>query len=134
MFSSSMSLKILLPYKVFAQHAEVKHIVAMTRYGAFGILANRLDCVMALSASILECELNDTQHIYIAIDEGMLVKTGNRVFISVRNAVTGLDLHQLRRAVNKQFLQQNEQEKILSRVLAKMESRFIRGLTTFNQR
>ncbi|MBQ0730098.1 MAG: F0F1 ATP synthase subunit epsilon, partial [Oleispira antarctica] len=47
--AAHMTLKVLLPYKVFAEEHNVVRIVAMTHQGAFGILPNRLDCVASLS-------------------------------------------------------------------------------------
>jgi F-type H+-transporting ATPase subunit epsilon len=42
--------------------------------------------------------------VFIAIDEGVLVKTGPDVLISVRRAIGGPDLAQLRESVEKEFL------------------------------
>ncbi len=46
----------------------------------------------------------------MAVDEGVLVKTGLDVIISVRNAIGGTDLGQLREAVEQEFLNLNERE------------------------
>ena len=43
-----MTLKILLPYQVFAHKSGVSRIVAETREGSFGLLPHRLDCVAPL--------------------------------------------------------------------------------------
>jgi F-type H+-transporting ATPase subunit epsilon len=65
---------------------------------------------------------------YVAVDEGVLVKTGLDVSISVRNAIRGTDLSQLHAAVKREFLVLNEQERNVRSVMAKMESGFIHGL------
>ena len=62
----------------------------------------------------------------MAVDEGMLVKTGLDVLVSVRNAIGGTDLGQLREAVEREFLNLNERELSVRSVMAKMESGFIR--------
>lgn len=126
-----MTLKVLLPYKVFAEAHQVKRIVAMTHQGAFGILPNRLDCVAALSAGILVFEAEGAEETYLAVDEGVLVKTGLDVRVSVRNAMSGMGLDALRAAVEKEFMQLDEQERSLRSVLTKMESGFIQRLVAF---
>ena len=67
----------------------------------------------------------------MAIDQGVLVKAGNDVLISVRNAIGGTDLDQLHAAVSKSFLNWTSKRKAFESVLAKMESGFIRRFMEF---
>lgn len=128
-----MNLKILLPFKVFAEKAAVLRIVAGTRDGSsFGILPHRLDCVAALAPGILIYETEAEGEMYVAVDEGVLVKTGTDVLVSVRNAIGGMDLGQLRKAVEREFLNLDEQEKSVRSVLAKLESGFIHRFAAFH--
>lgn len=127
-----MHLKILLPFRVFAEKTGVSHIVAKTQQGSFGILPHRLDCVAALAPGILMFESDAQGETYMAVDEGILVKTGGEVLISVRNAIEGADLDTLRQAVEREFLNLDEQERIVRSVLAKLESGFIRRFTAFH--
>lgn len=127
-----MHLKILLPFMVFAEKREVLRVVAVTDQGSFGLLPKRLDCVAALSAGILVYETTADGEVYIAVDEGVLVKTGNEVLVSVRNAIGGMSLDKLRAAVEAEFMQLDEQEQKVRSVLAKMESGFIRRLSEFH--
>jgi F-type H+-transporting ATPase subunit epsilon len=131
MSATHMTLKVLLPYKVFAEENNVVRIVAMTHQGSFGILPNRLDCIASLSAGILVFEVEDEDEVYVAVDEGVLVKTGLDVRVSVRNAMGGMKLDELREAVEEEFLQLNEQEQTLRSVLAKMETGFVQRLASF---
>jgi F-type H+-transporting ATPase subunit epsilon len=71
-----MNLKILLPFQVFTEKAGVFRIVAEGRQGSFGILPHRLDCVAALAPGILTYETESDGEVYVAVDEGVLVKTG----------------------------------------------------------
>ncbi len=128
-----MHLKILLPYKVFADRQDVLRIVAVSHEGSFGLLPRRLDCVVPLPAGILVYESAAEGEVFIAVDEGVLVKTGVDVLVSVRNAIGGMGLDKLRDAVEEEFLHLDEQEQKLRSVLAKMESGFIRRLATFHQ-
>ena len=126
-----MNLKILLPAKIFTEKSEVTRIVAETGNGSFGILPRRLDCVAVLCPGILLYESNDEGETYIAVDEGILIKTGSQVLVSVRNAILGRDLARLRSAVQQEFLNLNERERSLRAALDKMESGLIRRMVVF---
>ncbi len=127
-----MNLKVLLPFKVFVEKTGVSRIVAETHEGSFGLLPHRLDCVAALAPGILVFETEADGEVCIAVDEGILVKTGTDVLISVRNAIGGTDLGQLREAVEQEFLNLDEQEKSVRSVLAKLESGFVRRFAAFH--
>jgi len=126
-----MTLKILLPFRIFAEQKTVTRIIAESREGSFGILPKRLDCVAALEPGILIYESNGEDERYVALDEGVLVKSGQEVLVSVRNAIAGTDLRQLRQAVEREFLNLDEQEQSLRSVMAKLESSFVRRFADF---
>jgi F-type H+-transporting ATPase subunit epsilon len=126
-----MNLKVLLPFRIFAEKTGVSRIVAESRDGSFGLLPHRLDCIAALAPGILIYENEAEGEVYMAVDEGVLVKTGSEVLVSVRNAIGGTDLGQLREAVEQEFLTLNEREQSFRSVMAKMESGFIRRLVEF---
>lgn len=128
-----MNLRILLPFKIFAEKTGVVRIVAATREGSFGLLPHRLDCVAALAPGILAFETEAEGEVFVAVDEGVLVKTGADVLVSVRNAIGGMDLGKLREAVEREFLNLDEQEKSLRSVLAKLESGLIRRFAEFHR-
>ena len=127
-----MNLKILLPFQIFAEKTGVLRVVAETRDGSFGILPRRLDCVAALVPGILIYEQEAEAEVYVAVDEGVLVKTGPDVRVSVRNAFSGTDLHHLREAVEREFLHLDERAQSVRSVLAKMESDLIRRMATLH--
>jgi F-type H+-transporting ATPase subunit epsilon len=127
-----MHLKILLPFKVFVEKTGVSRIVAESHTGSFGLLPNRLDCVAALAPGILVYETEAEGEVCIAVDEGILVKSGTDVLVSVRNAIGGTDLGQLRAAVEQEFLVLDEQEKSMRSILAKLESGFVRRFAAFH--
>ncbi len=66
------------------------------------------------------------------MDEGVLVKTGLDVLISVRNAIGGTDLGQLHAAVDKEFLALDEHQRSVQAVMTKMENDFISRLVEFH--
>jgi F-type H+-transporting ATPase subunit epsilon len=127
-----MNLKVLLPFQVFVEKTGVIRVVAETREGSFGLLPHRLDCVAALAPGILIYEDKGEREVYLAVDEGVLIKTGQDVLVSVRNAIAGTDLSQLREAVDRDFLNLDQREQAVRSVLAKMESGFIRRLAEFH--
>ena len=68
----------------------------------------------------------------MAVDEGVLVKTGPDVLVSVRRALVGRDLGQLRAAVEREFLTLDEREQSMRSILAKMEGDLIRRMARLN--
>jgi F-type H+-transporting ATPase subunit epsilon len=64
---------------------------------------------------ILIYEAEAEGEVYVAVDEGVLVKTGLDVLVSVRNAIGGTDLGQLREAVEREFLNLDEREQACAR-------------------
>lgn len=117
-----MNLKVLLPFQVFADKTGVSRIVAETREGSFGLLPRRLDCVAALAPGILIYQVGSESEVYLAVDEGVLVKAGPDVLVSVRRALAGADLGELRQAVEREFLKVDEREQNVRAVMAKLEA------------
>jgi F-type H+-transporting ATPase subunit epsilon len=128
-----MKLKVLLPFQVHAEIDGVTRIVAETPQGSFGLLPHRLDCVAILAAGILTYETATGEEIYLAVDEGVLVKAGTNVLVSVRNAIGGMSLGKLREAVQQEFQNLDEGEKQVRAVLARLESGFMRRFTEFHR-
>ena len=127
-----MTLKVLLPFQVFAEHAGLTAIVAQTHDGAFGLLPHRRDCAAALAPGILTLTSPTKGTHYLAVDEGVLVKTGTEVCVSVRRALAGTDLAQLRQAVTEQFLAVDAHEQQLRSVINKLETGLMRRLANFH--
>jgi F-type H+-transporting ATPase subunit epsilon len=115
-----MNLKILLPYRIFAEASAVSRMVVETGNGALGLLPNRLDCVAAVVPGILMYEA--TSIVYVALDEGVLVKAGTEVRISVRRAVDGASLEELQGTVRNSFLLIDQRQRDMHAALAKMEA------------
>ena len=128
--SALMHLKVLLPFQVFAEKTDVTRIVAETREGAFGLLPHRRDCVAALVPGILIYQTESGGEVLVAVDEGVLVKTGADVLVSVRRAIGGTDLGQLHAAVAKEFMTMDANEQSARQATAKLESGFLRRFAT----
>jgi F-type H+-transporting ATPase subunit epsilon len=122
-----MRLRILLPYRIFACVEGVTRVVVMTPAGSFGLLPHRLDCATVLSPGLLSYWTSAAGETHLAVDVGVLVKTGADVLVCVRHAIAGADLGGLREAVEQEFLNLSEQEKSIRTTLAQLESGLIRG-------
>jgi F-type H+-transporting ATPase subunit epsilon len=125
-----MNLKVLLPFQIFAEQTGVSRIVGETCEGSFGLLPHRLDCVAALVPGILIYQIESGGEVLVAVDEGVLVKTGVDVLVSVRRAIGGTDLGQLQAAVEKEFLTLDENEQSVHMAVTKLETGFLRRFAT----
>ncbi|SDE45155.1 F-type H+-transporting ATPase subunit epsilon [Pricia antarctica] len=128
-----MELFILLPFKVFLKISGIQRIVVDTNMGSYGFLPQRLDCIAALIPGILTYETQQGSIHYIAVDEGILTKTENKVQISVRNAIAGADLGKLREAIETEFKNLDEKERETRKSVAKLETEFIQGIKKLRQ-
>ncbi|MEO7082539.1 MAG: F0F1 ATP synthase subunit epsilon [Flavobacteriales bacterium] len=107
------------------QRDKVLKIVAWSRTGSFGLLPNRRDCVAVLGAGILTYETEEEGEAFVAVDEGVLVKAGPQVLVSVRRAIPGADLASLRDQVEHEFMDLAEQEVEIRSVMVKLETGFL---------
>lgn len=127
----SMHLDIHLPFQVFANQSGVVRIVAETPAGLFGLLPHRLDCAAALVPGILLYETASDGEVFVAVDEGVLVKTGLDVLVSVRRAIAGTDLGQLREAVETSYRTLDQQERRVRVAAAKLEAGLLHRFGAF---
>lgn len=127
-----MHLKVLLPFQVFSDQIDVLRIVAETATGSFGILPHRLDCVAALTPGILTYETAIDGEVFIAVDEGILVKAGSDVLVSVRRALGGTDLDHLHAIVSDEYLKADDREAEVRSAMASLEAGFLRRLVDFH--
>lgn len=127
MMDGLMRLKIVLPYKVFADIGNATKIVVETTVGSYGILPRRLDCTAALVPGILSYQTQGGEEKYIAVNEGVLIKAGDEVLISVRNAIGDAPLEKLRSLVEMEMLELDEIEVQARSVMAKLETGFMRN-------
>jgi len=119
-------LKILAPTRVVVRE-EVSAVVAEGHEGSFGILPRHVDYVAPLVPGILLYRREpDGDERILAVDQGILVKAGPEVVVSVRDAVSGDDLKTLRHTVDDRFRTLDEKERQARSALATLEARFIR--------
>ncbi|KZL48255.1 F0F1 ATP synthase subunit epsilon [Nodularia spumigena CENA596] len=122
-----MKLRVLLPTQILLDEITNK-INAEAENGAFCILPHHIDFVTALVPGILSFDSQQGEEIFLAVDQGILVKCGAEVLVSIRNAIRGNNLETLQQTVETQFKTLNEREKMARSAAAKLEVGFIRGL------
>ena len=127
-----MRLRLLLPFQVFFDKTEVLRIVAETREGSFGLLPRRRDCVAALVPGILSYQSAAEGEVFVAVDEGVLVKIGDEVQVSVRRASRGTDLASLRDAVRRDYLTLDALALAARAATQKLESGFVGRFARFH--
>ena len=116
-----MNLEVLLPYRIFAHCTGVSRIVAETGGGSLGVLPNRLDFVAALVPGILTYTASADGTVYIAVDAGVLVKSGADVRVCVRRAIAGTDLRGLHESIQREFLAIDSQALEIRAAVARLE-------------
>ena len=120
-----MNLKVLVPSGVLLDE-QVRKVIAEGGNGYFCLLPRHVDFVTALVPGILSYEKDSGEEVFVAVDDGVLVKYGETVLVSSRNAVQGLNLEELKQTVQGEFMAVDEQQKMTESVVAKIEAQFIR--------
>ena len=127
----AMNFKTLLPFGVLLDETDVLRIVVETTEGLFGILPHRLDCAATLVPGILIYETASSGEVFVAVDEGTLVKTGPNVLVSVRRAFIGSDLKELKNRIITEFLEMDDHERDVRQVMAKLEVGILKRFAAF---
>jgi len=120
-----MNLKILLPTEVLIEEGVTK-VIAEAHNGFFCLLPKHVDFVAALVPGILSFETAGGREEFLAVDEGILIKCAQEVFVSTGNAMRGPDLGQVKRIVVEKFEALDEREKTARSAMARIEAGFVR--------
>jgi F-type H+-transporting ATPase subunit epsilon len=120
-----MNLRVLLPTEVLIEE-EVAKVIAEAPNGFFCLLPKHVDFIAALVPGILSFETTGGREEFLAVDEGILIKCGQEVFVSTRNAMRGPDLGELKRTVVEKFEALDEREKTARSAMARIEAGFVR--------
>ncbi len=120
-----MRLKVLLPTEVLLDQEVVK-VIAEAGNGFFCLLPRHIDFVAALVPSLFAFVPVEGPEEFLAVDEGVLVKCGQEVLVSTRNAIQGPDLGRLKQSIEEQFRLLDERERTVRSALAKLEADFVR--------
>jgi F-type H+-transporting ATPase subunit epsilon len=121
-----MRLKLQIPTRVLVDE-EVAKVVAEGEHGSFCLLPEHVDFLAALVPGLLAFEDQAGQERFVAVDEGVLVKRGEDVLVSSRQATGGVDLEQLRDTVREEFATLDDHEQAARAATAKLEASLLRG-------
>ncbi len=120
-----MRLQISAPDRIVLEGPALR-IVAEAENGSFCLLPRHRDFAAALVPGLFEYTPDDEEERYLAIDEGLLVKSGADVFVSTRHAIVGDDLESLKRVVEEEFATLDERERAARAAVARLEADFAR--------
>ena len=120
-----MKLKVLLPINVFLEE-EVRKVVAEAPNGSFCLLPRHVDFVTALVPGLLSYETNQGEELFVAVNEGILVKYRQEVLVSTSNATLGRELGTFKQTVEDEFEVLNDREKTARSAMARIEAGFVR--------
>lgn len=120
-----MELKILIPTEVLLER-EVTKVIAEAENGHFCLLPNHVDFVAALVPGILSFTTEPGEEIFVAVDQGILVKCDREILVSTLNAIEGDNLETLKQTVAEQFQILDEKEKLTRSALAQFEASMMR--------
>ena len=120
-----MRLEVITPVGTCVD-APVRRIVAEAPDGFFGILPNHGDFVSELVPGILAYAPEEGPERFVALHSGTLVKCGGHVRVAAQSAIEGDDLGWLSERVERDFRQQDEDERAARAALARLEAGMIR--------
>lgn len=124
-FASLMTAKIQLPTRTLFD-GEVMRLTAIAPNGAFGIYPNHADFVTVIVPSVLMLALADGTETFFGLDDGIFLKKGHHVSVSVRRGVQGDDLGGLQHIVTSSFVKMDEEERQARSALSRLEADMVR--------
>ncbi|MFP4362468.1 MAG: F0F1 ATP synthase subunit epsilon [Spirochaetia bacterium] len=121
-----MKLRVLVPQKILIEQNAEK-ITADSLHGVFTILEHHIDCACLLSPGVIIIK-NGDKETFIANDEGVLLKNGEVVNVSVRRGIICDSLDNIDELVEQEFLERSETQKKLQTALTRLEINFTKQL------
>lgn len=128
-----MRLVVLLPTGILLDQEATK-VVAEAQNGWFALLPLHVDLATALVPGILLFTDLEGREQLVAVDEGLLVKCGRDVRVSVRNGVRGDTLEDLRETVAQRFRVLDEEQRVARSALGRLEAGALRRLLELEER
>lgn len=120
----TMQAKVVLPSGVLLQE-DIAKLVAEGQNGSFCLLPRHVDFASALVPGILALTRPDGEELFLAVDDGILVKRGREVLVATGNAVEGR-LGELRQAVRERSRRIGEREQQARVALDHLEASLVR--------
>lgn len=123
--ANTLRLRVFVPTRTLLD-ARAARVRAEGADGEFCLLPRHVDFVATLVPGILVYLDAEGGERYVAVNGGVLVKQGEGVDVSTREAVTGDDLERLRQRVEHEYLAVDEHERTARSVLARLEAGVLR--------
>lgn len=127
-----MRLVVTLPNRIQLDETVTK-VGAEGMHGSFTLLPRHLDFVVILEPGILTYTDTEGAERYVAVDGGILTKSGEEVRVSTLAAVPGGGLEELERTVNETFLRLGEREQSMRLAQARIETRVMHEMFQFEE-
>ena len=122
-----MNLLLSVPAGVIINEPVVK-VIAEADIGSFALLPAHADVVALLVPGLLAYYLEDGREVFVAVDHGLLVKTGGQVRVACQRAVLAGDLGSAGETVRERFKVRSETEKDARRALIQLESEILKRI------
>ncbi len=119
-----MILIVVTPNKRIVKK-DIQEVIAEGGEGSFGLLPNHQDYLSAIIPSILTYRQEGKEG-YIAVDDGILVKKGEKVSLCTKEAFEKENLGQLKKEMEESLLSAKESEKRSRQEMLQMEISFIK--------
>ncbi|MGE0377251.1 MAG: F0F1 ATP synthase subunit epsilon [Planctomycetaceae bacterium] len=132
MTSNMMQLRVSTPDRIVLEDVAAR-IIAEAENGAFCLLPRHRDFATALLPGLFEYTTEDGGQRFLAVDEGLLVKSGIDVSVSTRHAVVSQDLQSLMRVVEEEFTELDDRERAARAAVARLEADFARRFLTLRE-
>lgn len=120
-----MNLLLSVPTGVLVDEPVVK-VIAEADFGSFALLPEHADIAALLVPGLLAYHLEDGREIFVAVDHGLLVKTGVHVRAACQRAVVAGDLGTAEETVRERFKVRTDTEKRARRALIQLESEILK--------
>ena len=125
MSNDDMKFSVLLPEQIFLKQ-KIRKLCAEGPDGGFCLLPRHIDFVSSLVPGLLSYVTLEGQEEFIAVDRGMLIKCGEEVLVSTRQAARGPELETLKRTVEKKYKVLDERERQARTATDKLEAGLVR--------
>ncbi len=126
-----MRLKTLLPTGV-AVDEDVLRVRVDTRNGSMTFLPHHADYLTVLTAGLVSYRVvkedKKTKDVFMACDQGILVKEGDKISLSVRKAIISDDIEYLTKLISKDFKKTEDERKKANVAIARLEVGLTKGL------
>ena len=120
-----MRLQILLPQRILLDRDGVDKVVAESHHGSFALLPNHVDFALPILPGILLYETGEGESV-VGVDQGVLVKQGSRVRVSVHDAVPAEELETVREEVRERFRRVDDRAARARSAMAQLQASFYR--------